>query len=479
MRQGDPCPIYLGECREAIYKVREGNGMSSKTELLELAPERKLGFWHVWALGVGAVIGDGVFLLMGQGIAMAGPGAIVAYLVAGFSQFFLMIALGELAVGMPNAGAMSQWVERFMGRWWGFLSGFTFGIGWVIAGGSVGLALGKITMWFFPQLQGEVWPVIIAILFITLFALINILGADLAASTQLYLVIIMTVVMALFSLIGLKDINPANFTPLFPHGMDGFWSAIPLGTYAYLGAVTLTTAGAECKNPRDLPRALVWSSITFLALYTLAQIVLQGLIPWDQITMDSSPFTEAAGIVFGFAGAFIMNLTAWIAAATCILMGTMYGASRIFFAQARDGHLPAVFGYLHPKWKTPVYSIAAVWAVSVLLVVLGFFNADLLYVELSNQMVLAWLVSWTLALIAAILYRKHHGSEVANLSWKQPLYPLFPILGFIGILIVCYGTVVGSPMTAVRGVIWMGVLFALFRFLNKNAATSSSAKRSA
>ncbi|MCK9912080.1 amino acid permease, partial [Microbacteriaceae bacterium K1510] len=116
---------------------------------------------------MGAVIGDGVFLLMGQGIATAGPGAILAYLVAGLSQLFLMIALGELAVGMPNAGAMSQWVKRFMGSWWGFLAGFAFAAGWVIAGGSVGLALGKITMWFFPQLQGEYWAVIFAVLFIT------------------------------------------------------------------------------------------------------------------------------------------------------------------------------------------------------------------------------------------------------------------------------------------------------------------------
>lgn len=453
--------------------------MSQKNQLIELAPQKKLGYWHIWALGVGAVIGDGVFLLMGQGIATAGPGAILAYLVAGLSQLFLMIALGELAVGMPNAGAMSQWVKRFMGSWWGFLAGFAFAAGWVIAGGSVGLALGKITMWFFPQLQGEYWAVIFAVLFITLFAMLNILGADIAASTQLYLVVIMTGVMALFSLIGLKEINFENYTPLFPNGSEGFWAAIPLGTYAYLGAVTLATAGGECKNPKDLPKALVWSSITFLVLYTLAQFVLQGLIPWNKVSMDSSPFTEAAGAVFGFAGAFIMNLTAWIAAATCILMGTLYASSRIFYSQAREGYLPRFFGYIHPKTKTPVYGIVAVWACSVGLVILGSINPDFLYVELSNQLVLAWLVSWTLALIAAVLYRKRYQEEINQLPWKQPLYPLFPVLGFIGIGIVCYGTFVGSPMTLVRGAIWMGLLYLLFKRFNKSAFASSKQHTSA
>lgn len=450
--------------------------MSDKQELLQLAPERKLGYWQIWALGVGAVIGDGVFLLMGQGIAIAGPGAILAYLVAGLSQLFLMIALSELAVGMPNSGAMSLWVERFMGRWWGFLAGFSFAIGWVIAGGSVGLALGKITMWFFPQLTGEWWPVAFAVLFLTLFALLNVLGTEIAASTQLYLVIIMTIVMALFSLLGLKDIQLSNFTPLFPHGMEGFWGAIPLGTYAYLGAVTLATAGGECKNPRDLPKALIWSSITFIVLYTVAQAVLQGLIPWNQITMENSPFTDAAGLVFGVAGAFIMNMTAWIAAATCILMGTLYAASRIFFAQAREGYLPSFFGYLHPKTKTPVYGIFFVWACSVALVIVGSINPDLLYVELSTQLVLAWMVSWTLALIAGLLYRKNNRDEIRELPWKQPLYPLFPVLGFVGIAIVCYGTFVGSPMTLVRGVIWMGLLFLYFKLSNKSRTNSTTQK---
>ncbi|MFZ7942610.1 APC family permease [Neobacillus sp. 19] len=448
--------------------------MSNKNQL-SLEPQRKLGYWSIWALGVGAVIGDGIFLLMGQGIATAGPGAILAYGIAGLSQLFLMVSLGELAVGMPNAGAMSHWVERFMGKWWGFLSGFTFALGWVIAGGSVGLALGRLTMWFFPQLHGEFWPVFFAVFFITIFAVLNILGAEIAARTQLILVVIMTLVMALFSIIGMKDINFDHFTPFLPHGTDGFWAAVPLGTYAYLGAVTLATAGGEVKNPKDLPKALIWSSITFLLLYTAAQAVLQGLIPWDQITMDSSPFTEAARMVFGVAGAFIMNMAAWIAAATCILMGTLYASSRIFYAQAKSGFLPSFFAHIHPKTGTPVYGIIVVWALSVGLVILGSFNPDFLYVELSTQLVLAWLVSWTLALIAAILYRKKALQEVQMLPWKQPLYPLFPILGFVGIGIVFYGTFIGSPMTLVRGAIGMAILYVLFRFFYKSKSQSSKA----
>ncbi|AIY06817.1 amino acid permease [Planococcus sp. PAMC 21323] len=437
---------------------------------LDLQPKRTLKFWHIWALGVGAVVGDGIFLLMGQGIATAGPGSIVSYMVSGLLQLFLIIALIEMAIAMPNAGAMSTWVQRMMGKSWGFLAGFTFAIGWIIAGGSVGLALGKISVWFFPSLTAAWWPAFFAIFFVTLFAVINILGAVIAARVQLYMVLALVGVMVIFGIVGLKDVNLANFTPFLPYGAEGFFSAIPLGTYAYLGALTLVTAGAEAINPqRDLPRGLIWSSITFILLYSFAHFVLQGIIPWNEVTMDSSPFTVAAGQVFGVAGAFIMNLAAWIAAATCIIMGTIYATSRIFYSQAREGMLPKFLGVIHPKTYTPVNAIIVIWLATISLILIGQINPEFIYVELSNQLVIAWLFSWSLALIAGVLFRLKHKEEVAKLSWRQPLFPLFPVLGFIGIIVVLYGSFVGSLMTLVRGGIWLTILFLLFAVFNKSA----------
>src|SRR5699024_10617166 len=115
----------------------------------------------------------------------------------------------------------------------------------------------------------------------------------------------------------------------------------------------------------------IWSSITFIVIYSAAQIVLQGIIPWEEVTMDGSPFTEAAGTVFGYVGAFFINIVAWLAAATCILMGTFYSASRIFYSQARRGYLPKFFGYLHPKTRAPVYGVIFIWACSVVFIIIG------------------------------------------------------------------------------------------------------------
>jgi amino acid transporter len=427
-------------------------------------PLRKLGFWSIWALGVGSVVGDGIFLLLGQGIEKAGPGAAPAFLLAGLFQMLLMVALGELAVGMPTSGAMSDWAQRLLGDWWGFLAGFAFALGWTVAGGSVGIAIGQITYWFFfPGPPDALWIAVFAIGFLTLFALLNVLGVEVAAKTQLVLVFVGTGLMVAFAAAGLGWVESRNYQPLLPHGWAGFWLAVPLGTYAYLGAVTLATAGGECKNPRDLPRALVWSSATFLVIYTAAQVVVVGIVPSEEVTLGVSPFTAAADRVFGRTGGWVLNLAAWVAAATTLLMGTIYATSRIFYAQARAGLLPRRLGHLHPRRGTPVVSIGVVWLVSVVLVSIGMNDPSRYYEFYGLQLVFAWMVSWALALVAAVVYRRRHADEVRALPWRQPLYPLFPVVGLIGIGVVIYTTVSSAPMTLAIGAGWIAVAGVYYR----------------
>lgn len=428
-------------------------------------PTRTLGFWALWALGVGAVVGDGIFLLLGQGIEKAGPSAAVAFLVAGLFQMCLMVALGELAVGMPTAGAMSDWVGRLLGGWWGFLAGFAFALGWVFAGGAVGIAIGQITCWFvFPPPPGvappppdPMWTAVFAIGFLTVFAVLNYLGTEVAAKTQLVLVLVLVGLMVVFAVAGAFWVEGANYRPFMPNGWSGFWAAVPLGTYAYLGAITLATAGGECRDRRDLPRALVWSSVTFLILYTVAQVVVEGLVPWQEVQAGTSPFTTAADRVFGRWGGWVLNAAGWLAAATTLMMGTIYATSRIFYAQARAGQMPRALGHLHPRRGTPTVGIAVVWAVSVGLVVLGTQDPNHYYEFFGLQLVFAWMVSWLLALVAAVVYRRRHAEEVRALPWRQPLYPLFPVAGLIGIAIVTYYTVESAPTTLWVGAVWIGV----------------------
>lgn len=440
---------------------------------VEVKLQKKLGFWAIWAIGVGSVVGDGIFLLIGEGIDIAGPSALLGFVIAGFIQMFMMVALGEFAVAMPNAGAMAVWVERIFGRGAGFISSMSFAIGWVITGGSTGLACGIMTCYFFPGLNLETWSMIFAILWICIFSILNIIGVGITAKVQLFLVMILMAFMFILGILGLPYVELRSYQPFFSNGVGGMLKAIPIGTYAYMGAITLCTAGGECKEPKNMPKALVWSSVTFLIVYTLAQFVCIGVLTPEQITMKVSPFTVAAEVVFGKVGGNMINLAGLIAASTTILGGTIYASSRIFYEQAKQGLLPPIFGKLHPRFQTPVFGIVVVWVVSIVLILFGKYGAEYIYTTLCNQVVFAWCVSWTLALAAAIKYRKNHYDEIKTAGWQQPLFPAFPIIGIIGAAMIMWTSYSTDLVQMIIGVAWLIVLLLFYAVYGKNRVSES------
>ncbi|MDR3295343.1 MAG: amino acid permease [Clostridiales Family XIII bacterium] len=403
---------------------------------------RNMGFWQIWAVGVGSVVGDGVFLYMADGIQYGGPSAMIGFFAAGVIQMLLMVAMGEISVGMPSAGAMSVWVETYLGKFFGLLSGLTFSVGWVVLGGSISVALGRFTSYWFPAMDLEFGTVFWAAVFFTVFVIMNIAGTAIAGKGQLILVAILVAIMIVFGVVGvLKGLDMENFTPFMPNGFGGMSAVIPIATYAYLGAACLCTSGSECRKPTDLGRALVWSSITFIAVYTLALFVVLGTINWQDASMDVSPFTAAADVIFGPVGAHILNVAAWLAAATCLIMGTIYTPSRIFYAMALEGYLPKLFAKLNPKTKTPVAGIVIIWIVGIIGILVAFYyGATDFYVTLCNQAVIAWTISWGLAVIAGMKYRQKMGADRIRreVGWKQPFYPVIPILALAGCVYVLY-----------------------------------------
>jgi len=429
-------------------------------QIKEVSLIRSMGFWQIWAIGVGAVVGDGIFLYMGQGVSAAGPSALLAFAIAGFLQMFIMVAMGELSVGMPEAGAMSVWVERYMGKFFGLLSGLTFSVGWVVLGGSISVALGRFMAYWIPIGSLDTGTVIWAAVWFSIFCIMNIAGAAIAGISQLILVLMLVGIMVIFAVAGIiKGVDMSQMTPFFPNGVGGFSACIPIATFAYMGAACICTSGSECKNPRDLGRALVWSSLTFIIVYCLALFVVLGTIDWKSASLDVSIFTVAAETSWGPIGGTILNFAAWLAAATCLIMGTIYTPSRIFYSMAKEGYMPKVLARVNPKTKTPITGIVIIWIIGILGILAAMaFGAATFYVTLCNQAVIAWSISWGLAVIAGIYYRKDLGIErIKNeVGWHQPLYPAIPILAIIGILYVLY--LCFYDMAQVVGfVIWMGI----------------------
>lgn len=421
---------------------------------------RGLGFWTVWAIGVGAVVGDGVFIYMATAIEYGGPASLIGFAFAGLTQMVIMVAMCEIAVGMPSAGAMTVWGTKYLGKFWGLLSGLTFSVGWMVIGGSVSVAMGRFTCYWFPNMDLEFGTVFWAAVFFTFFIVMNIVGAVFMGRAQLFFVVILVGIMIVFGVGGLiKGVNMDNFVPFMPNGIGGVTAGIPIATYAFMGASVLCTAGSECKKPLDLAKALVWASVTFIAVYTIAMFVVIGSVHWTDVNQDVSPFTMAAGIVFGPIGGNIMNVAAWLAAATCVITGNIYTPSRIFYEMGKEGYFPALFARINPKTKTPIAGIIVIWIVGLIGIAIAYFaGAMVLYETLSNQAVIAWITSWIISVIAGMRFRNEMGKERMRkeVGWVQPLYPLIPVLALASCAYVLY--LAFYDIWQVLGfAIWMGI----------------------
>lgn len=438
--------------------------MSTDTEIAESTGlAKRLGFWHLWAIGVGSVVGDGIFLLLGDGIATAGPAAILAYVLAGLFMLFIALAVSDLAVGLPSAGAMWIWGREILGDYAGFISGLSYAVGWIIAGGSVGLALGRITQFFVPDLgvPAAVW----GILFVTIFALIQLGGVFLSSRLQLGLVLVLVAIVLIFGVSAILNGNfsRARFSPFFATGTGSVWTAMAFGMYAYMGPLTLTTGGDEAKNVEDIPRALVVSCLTFLFIYTFAMIGMVGIMGYEEFSSLESPFTTTAEMVWGSNAALIINFAAWIAAFTSLFMGTMYSAPRMLYKMGEMKVLPDIFGQVYEETRVPLFSTVFVWACSVILLLVAQYEL-LDYAQLSLLLTFAWLVTWAIAIVAAVKYRREHPRHVANQDWKQPLFPLFPILGMVGVAVILYGTFSGAVTSFGLGIAFLIVITAIYYF---------------
>lgn len=419
---------------------------------------KKMSFWHIWALGVGSVVGDGIFLMAASGGQVAGPAAAVSYLVAGLLLMAVCMVISEMAVGMPGAGSLYEWSKRILGSTWGVLAAFGEALMNVIFLGSVSLATGAISNYFFMWTENETVSAIIwALLILTVITVIALLGGEITGGAQLILVIALVGIMAAFAIGGILSgkIDTANYTPFMPFGVKGMWVALGMGVYAYMGPLSLVTAGGEVKKITDLPKAMFWAFVTFLALYTAAILVTFGLQNWQNYGQMESPFTAAAALLFGKAAGFVVNFGAWLAVVTC-LIGEIFCASRLLYGMSEDNTVPKAFGKLN-KNGAPYVGILVSYVVAVILIIIGSIGAfGAFYVMLANVGTVAGTLGMLVSVTAAWQYKKKFAEEWKNLPWHLPMRNLMFILAYVGIAIILYSLLCDIPT-----LIWSAVLVAL------------------
>ncbi|HEX7081592.1 MAG TPA: amino acid permease [Gammaproteobacteria bacterium] len=442
--------------------------------------KKTLGALNLVLLGVGCIIGTGIFVLTGRAAAeFAGPGIMISFIITGTLCALVALSYAELAAAIPVSGSAYSYSYASMGEMVAWIMGLllvleyglaasTVAVGW---SGYVASFLHDIGIDLPPALRAapgvEVTdftsgavvgtgavnlPALIAIIAVSG---LLVLGVSESALVNNIIVFIKTSVIVAFIVIGAFFVNPDLWTPLIPPqqppppaGADaGIWSQIgsalwavltaqSTGQYgvpglitgaatiffAYIGFEAVSTAGAESKNPaRDMPIGILGSLIICTILYILTSGVLVGIVPYTDLD-DPAPIAKAVNQIGLPWFAALVKIGA-IAGLSSVMLVLLYAQTRIFYTIARDGLIPPVFAVVHPKFKTPWINTIIVGVVACGFA--GFMGLD----ALANLTNVGTLAAFTIVCFT-VLYLRYARPDMRR-PFKTPLFPVTPLLGAV------------------------------------------------
>jgi amino acid transporter/nucleotide-binding universal stress UspA family protein len=406
------------------------NGSPDETHLV-----RELGLKEGIAIGLGTMVGAGIFVLSAIAAERAGPASALSYVLAGMICLPIALIISELATGMPKAGGSYTFIAEALGPLAGAIVGPGNWLGLTFASGFYLLACGEylalivpIPHWIFSLAAGA------------LFTWLNYRGAKLTGSVQNLVVIVLLGILALFVGIGLFNVDTALYHPFAPSGWAAVASTVGLIIVSFTGFEKISTIAEEIKQPkRNLPLAIVGSVLIATVLYAGILLVLTGTFPQAGIAQREAPLLEAADQFAGPAGSFVMLVAALLATLSSANAAIM-ASSRISYGMGRDRVLPGWFSFIHTKHSTPSHAILVTGCLGMLLSLTG--QAEIL-AEISSAL---FMVSYAMLCLSMIVMRSSRPPWYRP-GFRAPLYPVLPVVGGILCLLVI-GTMAPESRTA-------------------------------
>ncbi len=450
----------------------EQSGQQSPVPAASL--RRGLSLRHILFIALGSAIGTGLFYGSASAISFAGPSVILAYLLGGAAVFMVMRAMGEMALAHPVSGAFSEYATRYLGRWAGFVTGWTYAFEMALVAIADCTAFAIYMKLWFPSTPAWVWiaSVILLIMVINLVQ-VKAFGESEFWFTAIKVAAIVAMIVGgiLLMIFGVQlhsDVpaSPANLWNqggFFAHGLTGFLACFTVVMFAFGGIETIGVAAGEAENPsQSIPKAVNTTPVRILLFYVLTLTVIMSLYPWSDIDGQALPFVQIfEGLGISWA-ADLLNFVV-ITAAVSAINADVYGAGRMLYGLSTRGLAPRSFGAV-AKNGTPYMTVVCMGLVMVLGVLANHFfeNAFLVVASLAT---FATVMVWIMILISHLAFKRELARSGASSQFPSPGWPLasWAALAFMLAVLVLFAFFPGTRLALIVGVIWSALLFLIYR----------------
>jgi amino acid transporter len=423
-------------------------------------------------IGVGAMIGAGIFVLTGIAAGVAGPAILIAFLLNGIVALFTASAYAELGGSMPQAGGGYAWIRESLPQPSGFLSGWMSWMAQCVACALYGVGFGAYFVEVLLELDIDlllhpmILKKVIAVIVVLTFAYINYRGAKETGKAGNIVTVLKIVILMIFVLLGSKivllqePVRLEHFLPFFPKGFLGILTAMGLTYIAFEGYEIIAQTGEEVKDPKkNIPKAIFFSLLIVVPIYILVAFVALGVVnpdgatAWDFLAeQKETAMVEAARGISRWGSGIL--LIGGLFSTVSALNATVYSSSRVSFAMGRDYNLPSIFSRIDQRFKTPSGSIF----VSSLLII-----AMLLLLpieDIASSAAIMFLFLFVFVNIALIHIRRKNPKLLKG--YKSPLFPLLPILGIVTQSVLIFVMFFYSPKAFFVGSLWIGTGLSIY-----------------
>ncbi len=405
--------------------------------------KRTLNAFSISLLGIGAIVGTGIFVLTGVAAAKyAGPGLIFSFILAGIVSGLAAICYAEFASTVPIAGSAYTYSYATMGELIAWIIGWDLILEYAVGAGAVSIGWSGYVVDFLKSALGITLPKVLtaspfaggfvnlpAVIIILLVTALLILGTSQSTIVNNIIVAIKLAVIVFFLVVGVGHVNPANWQPFLPFGVGGIFRGASIIFFAYIGFDQISTSAEETKNPaRDLPIGIFVSLLVCTVLYIAVTAVLTGIVSYTKLDV-ASPVSHSL-ILLGLNVAGSIISVGAICGLTTVLIVLLFGQSRIFFSMARDGLLPGIFSRVHPRFRTPYLSSLIVGVV--VAAIAGFIPIDVV-AELTN---IGTLAAFVLVSVGVLVLRRTQPD--LKRGYRVPLVPWIPILSIIASIVLIF-----------------------------------------